>query len=84
VNDPTDVSNETYVASADILVSAESVENACERMYALTVPGVWCIECSSQLSQRTFRTESNPLCTKIAEPANLNSMTEVVPVTSAQ
>jgi hypothetical protein len=29
----------------------------------------------------TFRTESNLPLTKIAEPANSNSMTEVVPVT---
>jgi hypothetical protein len=35
VNDPTDVSNETYVDSAAILVRAESVGDACERMYAV-------------------------------------------------
>jgi len=42
VNDPTDVSNETYVASADILVIAASGRDAGRTIYA-----VWCIECSS-------------------------------------
>jgi hypothetical protein len=37
VNDPTEVSNETYVASAAILVRAESVGDACRTMDVYTV-----------------------------------------------
>jgi len=43
VNDPTEVSNETYVASADIVVRAESVGDACRTLDAVSRSKVYSV-----------------------------------------